>query len=264
MKMSVATVATGRSVGQAMVQPGDLEAVVSLSRVCQAKLEHSTINSSKKLAIGITLVLFLPLLAFCHPPVYVAKDIRGQVVDEQTGQPLEGVIVVARWGLREEVVPGFAYSDGSLKIVEVVTDKNGRYFVAGWGPMPRPPFHFLDDADPELIIFKNQYDALGLSNETREQPNTATVRKSMWDGQVLKLQRPKGTPEEQANRLSSAYTSLSTTRPQLRSFPRLFLAMNAERVRLISLGIRPGFSAGIPNVEALNERDREFLKGLQK
>lgn len=222
------------------------------------------INSSKKLAIGIVIALFLPLLAFCHPPVYVAKDIHGQVIDEETGRPVADAIVVARWGLRQEVVPGFAYSDGSLKIIETATDGNGRYSISGWGPIPRPPFHFLDDADPELIVFKNGYDALGLGNRTLEAPNSAIVRTSMWDGKVLKLQRPKGTPEDQANRLSSAYTSLWMSASQLRSFPKLFLAMNAERKRLISMGIRPEYAVGLPDLEGLDEKHREILRGLEK
>ena len=42
---------------------------------------------TKKLLIGV-LVLLIPLWVLGDPPIYFAEEIRGQVVDEQTGIPL--------------------------------------------------------------------------------------------------------------------------------------------------------------------------------
>jgi len=50
----------------------------------------------KKILILLAVFQF-SLWVFGDPPVYFAKSIRGQVVDAETGQPLEGVVVVAKW-----------------------------------------------------------------------------------------------------------------------------------------------------------------------
>ena len=94
------------------------------------------------------------------PPAYSATGIQAAVVDEQTGRPLEGVVVVARWVLRR------MGGDGpSLHVAEAATDSNGRFAFAAWGPKPRPPLMQLQDKSPLLILFKHGYEPLELPNQ---------------------------------------------------------------------------------------------------
>jgi hypothetical protein len=44
--------------------------------------------------------------ALAYPPFYSAREVHGQVVDDATGQPIAGVVVVAQWKLRLQVVLG--------------------------------------------------------------------------------------------------------------------------------------------------------------
>src|SRR6266540_7096039 len=104
--------------------------------------------------IGLLLVWLMSLHA-CS--TYSAKPIEAWVVDEETKQPLEGVIVVANWELRYGLEGG-AYQ---LTIMETVTDKNGRFYFPGWGPkaIPKelPSGARLKEDDPGLLFYKHGY-----------------------------------------------------------------------------------------------------------
>ena len=70
------------------------------------------------------LVAFLTL-----PWFHYYRSIDGVVVDAETGEPIENVIVVAYWELKEKM---FHNSEsGVTHISEVVTDSQGRYHLPG-------------------------------------------------------------------------------------------------------------------------------------
>lgn len=82
---------------------------------------------------------FLPLVAaliLCGAPPCYSKEIHfasgfeGRVTDRETGQPIEGAIVVVKWG-------GSARSMATgmficLHVAHAITDKDGRYRVPAW------------------------------------------------------------------------------------------------------------------------------------
>lgn len=79
---------------------------------------------------------------------------RGQIVDKETGKPLDGVVIVALWRQCELIVmDGCADYYGSE---EVVTGSDGRFLIE-----PRrilgmlPPLRMLKG--PDLYIFKSSY-----------------------------------------------------------------------------------------------------------
>src|SRR3989442_12447607 len=98
----------------------------------------------------------LPLqaCAFVLPPMYSAEGIEAWVVDEDSGQPLEGGVVVANWELMGGLHPDTV---GQLMVMETVTDANGRFSFPAWGPKLRPPGGYLDSHDPALTLFKSGY-----------------------------------------------------------------------------------------------------------
>ena len=51
-------------------------------------------------------------------------EITGIVVDAETGQPIEGAVILVEW-TNAKGVPGMSYTE-SYKVVEVVTDKEGK------------------------------------------------------------------------------------------------------------------------------------------
>ena len=78
---------------------------------------------------------------------------KGQIVDVETGQPLEGVVVLAVWLSYEGTLGGWAgaaYFDAE----EVVTGADGRFVI----PARRTfSFWFRAVKGPELTIFKPGY-----------------------------------------------------------------------------------------------------------
>jgi uncharacterized GH25 family protein len=86
----------------------------------------------------IVLALLLASLSACATS-YSAKPITAKVVDAVTGEPLEGVNVVAHWLMED---PQAGRGQGDLELMEAVTDKSGEFHFPGWGPkaIPRDSF----------------------------------------------------------------------------------------------------------------------------
>lgn len=173
--------------------------------------------------IPVLFILFIALTshqAHALPFSYTSEEINGTVVDADTSEPIEGVVVVAQWIL---YVAGFG--EGGhwkvFKVHEAVTDKDGKYTIPGWGPKRRPFFTHLDTYDPQLSFFKRGYNYLRLFNSDKEQlykiygkdtvegadfdklrkileihtlEHNRSVRESIWGGKVIKLKRFGGEP----------------------------------------------------------------------
>lgn len=109
-------------------------------------------------------VLFAVLCLQACATIYSAKPITATVVDAESGEPLEGVNVVAHWVMHD---PAWR-SAGDLELMEAVTNKEGKFHIPGWGPRAIPsdlPMGTrLGNDDPGLILFKSGYKVAGLSN----------------------------------------------------------------------------------------------------
>lgn len=158
-----------------------------------------------------------------YPAEYSAKEIQGRIVDVNTGEPIEGAVVVAQWILRD-IMRGRKDVSDRLNVLEAVTDKDGRFYIAGWGPKERPPLTYLENRDPEIWIFKLGYKSLSLLNIKKEfleetlkinieeidsdklddlirgitsekRISTGAMRESIWNGKTIKLHKPKDEEE---------------------------------------------------------------------
>ena len=61
--------------------------------------------------------------------VYTDPGMIGRVVDAETGEPIEGAVIMAEWTTTEGL-PGLTHTE-SYKVVEVVTGKNGWTWISG-------------------------------------------------------------------------------------------------------------------------------------
>lgn len=87
---------------------------------------------TKKYAL---LVMVLFLFGISCSKTY--ESITGTVVDAETGKPLEGAVVLAEWTKTKGL--GLTYTE-SYKVVEVVTDKEGKFTIPGvMSPLVDPP-----------------------------------------------------------------------------------------------------------------------------
>jgi len=137
--------------------------------------------------LGYFLLTASPTWAW-EPWSYIAEPIDGRVLDKETGQPIEGAVVVANWELAK---PPEGNTDAWV-IIETVTEADGRYHIPGWGPKTRPWFRWFDHQDPNLIVFKPGYWHESYSNGDPyflrgTNPPGAKIRKSYWNGRDISL-----------------------------------------------------------------------------
>lgn len=151
-------------------------------------------NASTKLYWALLIILALPLQA-CTT-TNSAKSVEGWVVDTETHQPLEGVNVVAHWSMH---IPGFNGQEEIIKLMEAVTDKNGRFYFPAWGPEPVPPDipwdAFRGFEYPGIAFFKSGYEEKGVSNEISGPRPKAGVTESDWNGKTIEMKKFKGSLE---------------------------------------------------------------------
>lgn len=188
--------------------------------------------------------LLVPLQACSN--TYSAKPIEAWVVDSETKQPLEGVIVVALWELRYGLEGGGAYP---LTVMEAVTDKNGRFYFPAWGPKKIPehlPYEArLKDWDPAMVFYKKDYTYLMLTNDRPIRSMSGhgdSTRTSEWNGKTIPLTKFRGSIEAyELNVLEFVYfvdAIVETVADcNWKQIPRLLHAFGEEERRFVSLGL---------------------------
>lgn len=76
-------------------------------------------------------------------------------------------------------------------VMEAVTDKNGRFYFPKWGPKKAPEGHLVN-LDPQLLLFKPDYEYQGLENTFTQDYNKSARRVSEWHGKTIELKKFKG------------------------------------------------------------------------
>ncbi|MEA1889678.1 MAG: hypothetical protein U9N50_07870, partial [Pseudomonadota bacterium] len=118
------------------------------------------------------------------------ESISGGVVDAETNEPIEDVIVIGYW-------PGFTFyfernSVGPIELVEVVTDKEGKYFVPGW--LKKDIDSSFRYGDPEMLFYKNGYEVEIKSNaftmeNFKKMPSYFHPWRAEWNGKIIKMKK---------------------------------------------------------------------------
>jgi hypothetical protein len=152
---------------------------------------------------------------------------RGQVVNAETGEPLEGVVVLAVW---DKISPGVMHPRREYHDVdEVVTGAEGRFAIPARHVLTANPFVSLDG--PNLHMFKAGYGTWRKRGIPPFTLNRDEVRKLMEkEGIVFELPALRSR-EERLNALPSRPSGVSETR-----IPRFMEALDGER---IYLGLTP-------------------------
>ncbi len=190
------------------------------------------------------------------PDSYSAEAIEARVVDADTKKPLEGVVVTANWQLFYSTVGGRVHG-GQLMVMEAMTDKDGKFSFPAWGPKKVPkykpqegdvwiahipflvPDSYLDNRDPQLLLFKPGYAYQGLQNETLSTTDHSPMRRSMWNDKTIELKPFKGSLEEYAKHLSFLMTDLRFIEDDCRwkQTPRMILALQKQSDMFKASGI---------------------------
>lgn len=216
--------------------------------------------NSIRIKIGIFSFAMMALLnlAGCASIVlgFSARPITATVVDAETKEPLQGVIVVAHWQL---VQGGFLDSSipaGELMVMEAITDADGKFHFPAWGPkyvfMGRMKYF-----DPELILFKPGYEYETFVNQWNDYREYKAFRSSDWDGQTIKLKRFIGNLDQYARHLTHLDISLNfaLAYPKLcewKQVPMMILALQKQKSIFNTKGID---NSGIHSIGDIPARD---------
>ena len=141
-------------------------------------------ENSQFLKMGsLKVLLFVSVLLLVSGCSYYG-GIKGTVVDNTTGKPIEGAVVVAQW-TKPRGLPGMQYHN-LHKITETLTDKEGKFSLSG-------TIGILIDP-PEMIIYKNGY--IPWRNDSVF-PSMNKVKNNEWnDCQTYKLDKNAITEKE--------------------------------------------------------------------
>jgi len=148
--------------------------------------------------------VFLSVAACASPLHYSAEAFSVRVIDQVTKAPIEGVSVVAQWEVRGGIHPR---TIDLLHLEEAVTDADGRFRIAGWGPVPAPLEGYLDTQDPVIVFFKSGYRVKRVSNLGPFAPGERehlSVRNSAWNGRTVQL-----TPHERRDFLPPGFAAVT-------------------------------------------------------
>jgi hypothetical protein len=186
----------------------------------------------------LLLILCLVAVGARVPGAEAAGPWRGQVVDLETGQPLEGVVVVAVW---EKVSPGVMHPRRDFEDVdEVVTDSDGRFVIPARRVTTLNPFVNIEG--PTLVMFKPGYGRWGFRGEyewlkrysMEEQDARIAKAREEFESTGAQFELPRlKTPEERRNFLSHVASPFSVPPARI---PRLSVAIDEEE---LFLGIKP-------------------------
>ena len=89
-----------------------------------------------------------------RPQQYSSTRIRTRIVDDRTGEPVEGAVVLALWRKIDTYRLTFG---GVYAQYETITDRRGMVEIPRWGPRTLNYDYYLDARDPEIWVMKRGY-----------------------------------------------------------------------------------------------------------
>ena len=149
----------------------------------------------------LLLLVFFIYFILPKPASYEGLPISGIVIDQESGVPLEGVVVLAVWGK----TGGFfhTYRVGNVAVQRTVTSKSGEFYLPGWPEYQRTlgsliaGEHIRFD-QPYLYFLRANYIPKKISNHYPKKENDGSAQKKIkWNrGSKFVLESAKGTDRE--------------------------------------------------------------------
>lgn len=215
---------------------------------------------SKQTLWMLCLGLVITQPACTGSPVYYAEAIEAKVIDADTKQPLEGVIVTANWELEEGTLGG-NIPIGQMMVMESVTNKDGRFTLSAWGPKLALKGHLVNK-DPQLLFFKGGYEYRRLVNDFTANYNKEPLRRSQWNGKTIEM-REFREPDDQVHHLVKYEGELGflLETDEWRKTPCTLLSLHNEAKKLGIKNFVDRFQ--VPNIKRSQEVARFLEEGTQ-
>jgi hypothetical protein len=128
----------------------------------------------KKYFLQLLLIATLSLCTSCVSYCRIDGPYEGKVIDAETKQPLEGVVVLGVWNKVQNTVAG--PTGEFYDSVELLTDKNGDFKIHEKGLLV---FSNVDEMD--VVIYKAGYEMLGYGPWSGFRTRSA-MKFVQWDG----------------------------------------------------------------------------------
>jgi hypothetical protein len=142
----------------------------------------------KRKSVLLFILIVLSLQTGCLYAVRYDGPYHGKVVDEQTREPIEGVVVLGSWWVYHFDVGGGHYSYHDAR--EAITDKNGEFSIRGEG------LRILSSLEPmRIVIYKSGYTYFQGTWDTLK-TGILNVRRIKWEGDTPVIPIRKLTDEE--------------------------------------------------------------------
>lgn len=144
----------------------------------------------------IILLLIVFLTATTASAFFIRYDgpYEGRIVDADTGNPIEGVVVLGVW---KKEIPNVAGSNSTFyDAKETVTDKDGEFKIQGLG---LKVFSFV--VPMNLLIFKAGYEYFGYTPWISLKIDRIFIERIKWEGSKAIIPIRKLTMEERKKRL---------------------------------------------------------------
>jgi len=186
-------------------------------------------------------LLCVSVVTIAHAQIVSMKphfsgETRGRVVDADTGQPIEGAVVVGRWEWLTFIRTrsgGHNSNEGeAVHVGEALTDRDGRFAIPRWGPKVKASGEMADNV-PTLLVFKSGYEPLRQESTAKDAP-PIRLKKAMAEPMVY-AQRiaefQEGVGDAKDTRIWR--NGLTWRRNEdAASMPRMILALHREKERL--------------------------------
>ncbi|MFZ3137176.1 MAG: carboxypeptidase-like regulatory domain-containing protein [Thermodesulfovibrionales bacterium] len=140
----------------------------------------------------IKIIVIFILLQGCTYAVRYDSDYRGRVIDADTGEPIEGMVVLGTWYNEYSGVAGAVHTFYDAR--ETVTDKNGEFSIPGIGITNVTPM--------DILIFKTGYEYDSGSWEGLKK-SSFYKKKIKWEGNKAIIPLRKLTMEERKKQLGN-------------------------------------------------------------
>jgi hypothetical protein len=149
-----------------------------------------------------TVSLFIVLVTFgCTYAIHVDETYKGKIIDAETKEPIEGVVVLGVWYTSQFSPAGATHNFYDAR--ETITDKNGEFSIPGMG------LRILSNLEPmNVLIFKSGYEHIGLGPWESLKKAKFLKEKIKWEGDKAIIPLKKWTLKERLNRFGSYYVNI--------------------------------------------------------
>lgn len=171
-------------------------------------------------------LLLIAILLFQTACLYAVRydaTYKGKIVDAETGEPIEGVVVLGEWDREYPTPAGAVHKFYDTK--ETVTDKNGDFEIPGVGLRV-----FTNIIPMNVLIFKAGYQHIGMGPwESFKEDGGLLMKKVKWDGDKAIIPLKKLTVEEMGK--PGTYPPLPPGEAPLKNIKKMLLEINKYRTR---------------------------------